>query len=170
MTLLAGVVLILISGGVSGRFQAAVVRKPPSQSAACVSRQVPAIGAGEYAGDVWWIFICLGLTVASWLWASWQPLLKRSRTGCMRCICRLRSRCGKLKRHPSSSTHTSTLDERAKNQSAAWCLAEVCVEALPRGRLRWRGICAVHVVTPLQTLSYLVLQPLSYHVVAAVAR
>ncbi|CAE7462161.1 bgs4 [Symbiodinium necroappetens] len=43
VTLLAGVVLILVAGGVSG--------------------------AGEFAGDVWWIFICLGLTVASWLWA-----------------------------------------------------------------------------------------------------
>ncbi|CAJ1416044.1 unnamed protein product [Effrenium voratum] len=43
VTLLFGVLLILMAGGVSG--------------------------AGLYARDVWWVFICLGLTVASWLWA-----------------------------------------------------------------------------------------------------
>lgn len=43
MTLLSGVILIYIAGGVSG--------------------------AGVYSNDVWWVFICLFLTVASWLWA-----------------------------------------------------------------------------------------------------
>ncbi|CAK9105380.1 unnamed protein product, partial [Durusdinium trenchii] len=43
VTLLAGVILIYLAGGVSG--------------------------AGVYSSDVWWVFICLFLTVASWLWA-----------------------------------------------------------------------------------------------------
>lgn len=43
VTLLAGVVLIYLAGGVSG--------------------------AGVFSNDVWWVFICLFLTVASWLWA-----------------------------------------------------------------------------------------------------
>lgn len=43
VTLLAGVVLIYLAGGVSG--------------------------AGVFRNDVWWVFICLFLTVASWLWA-----------------------------------------------------------------------------------------------------
>ena len=40
------------------------------QASFVLTLQMFARGAGEFAGDVWWIFICLGLTVASWLWAS----------------------------------------------------------------------------------------------------
>ena len=85
VTLLAGVVLILVAGGVSGTGWPVYLRrsslsnlftdrKPDGDLAVqfsfLLSAELPARGAGEFAGDVWWIFICLGLTVASWLWAS----------------------------------------------------------------------------------------------------
>ena len=79
--LLAGVVLILISGGVSGSIRVGLeachcgdgadALVLLSAATGCSTGRLSfAGGAGEYAGDVWWIFICLGLTVASWLWAA----------------------------------------------------------------------------------------------------
>lgn len=93
VTLLAGVVLIYLAGGVSGRrcwvSVSSVAHRTllfmPVVSRACcslfTSYQISHAtgGAGVFSNDVWWVFICLFLTVASWLWVPSMQVVQVQR-------------------------------------------------------------------------------------------